>query len=220
MNKENSFTTVKIENNLLKLKDENIRTSKYISELNKNLTSDVFVPITENLAYFKGKIKNTNECKVYLGEDLFVHTTNYRAIQILENRLNRLNSLIQINSNYLQSEIKSNEKSLTDLGDLNKNIKSLGDGTFEILEEENTMSTQMNFISNNDNYLKLDQIRRNLQKFQNNSYDRHPNDLNNSLFKVDTFEEIKSKEKLIQNQKICTQNSSDSKRSKFFEDDS
>jgi prefoldin alpha subunit len=66
----------------------------FISDLNKTLIKRTIVPIQENLAYFMGDIKKTNQCRVYLGEDYFIETTNHRAIKILESRLKRLEKLI------------------------------------------------------------------------------------------------------------------------------
>jgi prefoldin subunit 5 len=134
------------------MKQENLEILKFAEEVNHNLTKQVFIPICENLAYFVGNIINTNECKVYLGGDYFVNTTNFRAIKILENRKNRLDILIEQNKKEIGSvlpQTESNNKIFQNKtyapisidntpkigSSLEKNLKKLDDDTFEIIED-------------------------------------------------------------------------------------
>ena len=86
---------IKIEQ-LQKLKTETLEVLGLVNEMNHNLKKRVVIPVQENLAYFIGDIKNTNVCKVYLGEDYFMETTNYRAAKILNSRIERIDNLIFI----------------------------------------------------------------------------------------------------------------------------
>ena len=47
-----------------KLKQEYLEVKSFMENLNSNLTVEIMVPIAENLAYFKGVIKHTNECTI------------------------------------------------------------------------------------------------------------------------------------------------------------
>jgi prefoldin subunit 5 len=122
---------------LQKIKQENIDVIGLVSEMNKNLKKRLVIPVQENLAYFIGDIKNTNVCKVYLGEDYFMETTNYRAIKILNSRVERLDGLIE----KLNNENGANTKSIDT--ELDK-LKLVEDNTREIIED----------ISDDD-YIKL-----------------------------------------------------------------
>ena len=94
---------------------------------------EVFVPVCENMAYFKGNIINTNECKLYLGEDYFVKTTNNRALKILSHRRSKIETLIdEINKEIKQYDIVNDLTTPKD-----QNLKKLSDETFEIVEEFN-----------------------------------------------------------------------------------
>jgi prefoldin alpha subunit len=138
-----------------KIIKEHDRVLDFITNLNRDLKKEAFVPACENFAYFKGNIINTNECRVYLGEDYFVKTTNHRAMQIINNRKTKVESLIEEVNKQLrdlgvevpkviskldeknQPEKKSEIKNDTQDSKNNISLKSLGNDTFEILEDFN-----------------------------------------------------------------------------------
>ena len=76
-----------------KLKQEYLEVKSFMENLNSNLTVEIMVPISENLAYFKGVIKHTNECTIFLGDDYFAKTVNKKAIDIIDNRIKNLDKI-------------------------------------------------------------------------------------------------------------------------------
>ena len=116
-----------------KIEKEHKEVIEFIKNLSNIKNKEILVPVCEEYAYFVGKIKNPNECRVYLGEDYFLKTTNDRTLQILTRRLNKTKEIL----GNLNTEI-SKEKSVEDQK-LNKentpNLKQLNDDTFEIVED-------------------------------------------------------------------------------------
>jgi prefoldin subunit 5 len=192
-----------------KLLEENKKVSYFISNLNKNLTHEVLVPILDNLAFLPGKIINTNECNVYLGEDLFAHTTNFRALKILENRGKKLNSLLSD----LNQQISSSNKEEK----LPVNLKKLDDDTIEIIETFVEENKQLIVIQNDNIDLKIRQKLDNLSKSGKSILAKE------KLFEIEQTNEIKSIKKnppheinVQQKMDTCQQTS---KRSHFFQDE-
>jgi prefoldin subunit 5 len=107
---------------LEKLKAEYEQLIPFIKDLNKASTKKAIVPIQDNLAYFIGDIRKTNECKIYLGEDYLVETTNHIAIKIVEDRLRRLNLMILQNNEKNNIPLKLNEIS-TNIEEENNTIE-------------------------------------------------------------------------------------------------
>lgn len=164
---------IKKRENLDKMCQEHGRVLEIITHLNQNLKKDVYVPICENFAYFKGNIINTNECRIYLGDDYFVKTTNFKAAKIINNRKSKVESLLdevkkqlqdlgvitnnQINKIEIQNKSennfeKKNETILEEPQNI-KNLKKLSDDTFEIMEEFN--ESLENFEKNKHKQVKI-----------------------------------------------------------------
>lgn len=135
MNEENEDNLVglKVEKNenLSKIKQEYCEIKSFMENLNNNLKVEVLVPIAENLAFFKGIIKHTNECTIFLGDDYYAQTVNKKAIQIIENRMKNIEK-IQAENNI---DIKNLPKEEYNTDQIQKNLKILEDGTYEICEE-------------------------------------------------------------------------------------
>jgi prefoldin subunit 5 len=150
---------IKKKESLDKIREQHEKVVEIMSHLNEKLKKEVYVPVCENFAYFKGNIINTNECRVYLGDDFFVKTTNYKAVKILNNRKSKVEILLdevnkQLNDlgvaipkkneiNKIESPIKfennfefKNENVSEEPKNF-ANLKKLGDDTFEIMEEFN-----------------------------------------------------------------------------------
>jgi prefoldin subunit 5 len=125
---------------LEKLRLEYSEVIAFISELNKTLKKKVIIPIEDGLAYFSGDIVKTNQCRVYLGDDYFIETTNCRAIKILETRLKRLELLLT-----QQEGVKVDDSNNTTLLKELDNIK--------LDEDENTIEIKEDLSENE--YLKL-----------------------------------------------------------------
>lgn len=145
--------------NLDKMCQQHGKVVEIITHLNKNLKKDVYVPVYENFAYFKGNITNTNECRIYLGDDYFVKTTNFKAVKIINNRKSKVESLLdevkkqlqdlgvvipnnnQINKIEIQNKSENNSENknetIKEEPQNIKNLKKLSDDTFEIMEEFN-----------------------------------------------------------------------------------
>ena len=180
-----------------KIIKEHDRVLDFITNLNRDLKKETFVPVCENFAYFKGNIINTNECRVYLGEDYFVKTTNYRAMQIINNRKTKVESLIEeVNKQmrelgvevpkviYKIDEKNQHEKNIEVINKIgndtqdsknNMNLKSLGNDTFEIMEDFN----------------------------ENEETSENKNKLNKTLLQQDTNKLLNDKlQKLIQNRSM------------------
>jgi prefoldin subunit 5 len=128
-NAENSLHKI---DDIEKLRLEYKEVISFISELNKNLTKDVIIPVKDNLAYFPGTIKKTNQSRIYLGENYYAETTNHRAIKLLSNRLEKLD----VTTEKLKNQTLSNKPPVNDLFDDKFLIKE-DDNTIEITEEIN-----------------------------------------------------------------------------------
>uniref|UniRef100_A0A0N5BMN6 Unconventional prefoldin RPB5 interactor 1 n=1 Tax=Strongyloides papillosus TaxID=174720 RepID=A0A0N5BMN6_STREA len=103
---------------------ENIK--KQITEYGKKLTHDVFVPFG-NVAFFPGKIYNTNKYKVLLGDNYFVDASGYETCGIIDRRLELLNERVE----KFKTAIKNVEEEMKFGGQFFQNA----DGTVEIIEE-------------------------------------------------------------------------------------
>jgi len=136
---EEKLVKEKLEKNekLTKIKQEFTEVKLFMENLNKNLKVEVLVPIAENLAFFKGLIKHTNECTIYLGDDYYAQTVNKKAVEIIDNRLKNLEKILAEDQGNIPIEtiIPTKEKESEDTH--YKNLRKLDDGTIEIFEDIN-----------------------------------------------------------------------------------
>jgi prefoldin subunit 5 len=133
---EEKLVKEKLEKNekLTKIKQEYSEVKSFMENLNNNLKVEVLVPIAENLAFFKGLIKHTNECTIYLGDDYYAQTVNKKAIEIIDNRLKNIQKIqAEDEGNFpIETIILPKEK---ESDHYEKNLRKLDDGTVEIFEE-------------------------------------------------------------------------------------
>ena len=105
-----------------------------MENLNSNLTVEIMVPIAENLAYFKGVIKHTNECTIFLGDDYFAKTVNKKAIDIIDNRIKNLDKISNQDDLICSMDnMYSSEREIKPI-ETNENVRKMFDGSFEIIE--------------------------------------------------------------------------------------
>lgn len=118
--------------NIEKIEREHKEVIEFINNVSNITNKEILVPVCDEYAYFVGKIKSPNECRVYLGEDYFLKTTNNRALEILTRRLNKTKEILG-NLNTEISKEKSVEVQILNKGNT-QNLKQLNDDTFEIVE--------------------------------------------------------------------------------------
>ena len=117
-----------------KLKQEYLEVKSFMENLNSNLTVEIMVPIAENLAYFKGVIKHTNECTIFLGDDYFAKTVNKKAIDIIDNRIKNLDKISNQDDLICSMDnMYSSEREIKPI-ETNENVRKMFDGSFEIIE--------------------------------------------------------------------------------------
>ena len=117
-----------------KLKQEYLEVKSFMENLNSNLTVEIMVPISENLAYFKGVIKHTNECTIFLGDDYFAKTVNKKAIDIIDNRIKNLDKISNQDDLICSMDnMYSSEREIKPI-ETNENVRKMFDGSFEIIE--------------------------------------------------------------------------------------
>ena len=136
-NEMNNMINEKLDKNdrITKLKQDYLEVKSFMENLNSNLRVEVLIPVSENLAYFKGIIKHTNECTIFLGDEYFAKTVNKKAIDIIDNRIKNLEKISiikddkEINMDNLYKVEKGNQAI-----EENENVRKIVDGSFEIIE--------------------------------------------------------------------------------------
>jgi prefoldin subunit 5 len=151
---------------LEKMRAEYNEIMNFIQEINKTLTKKTIIPIQDNLAYFLGDIKKTNQCRVYLGEDYYIETTNHRAIKILETRLQRLENLLIEQNQIIESNVNELVLPTEEVGTFE--IKEeINDQDYKRLKEKKDFNVSDDIDSNLREKLKAIKIRREQQENDN-----------------------------------------------------
>ena len=138
-----------------KLKQEYLEVKSFMENLNSNLTVEIMVPIAENLAYFKGVIKHTNECTIFLGDDYFAKTVNKKAIDIIDNRIKNLDKISNQDDLICSMDnMYSSEREIKPI-ETNENVRKMFDGSFEIIENFTESEIILNETSLNNKTVNI-----------------------------------------------------------------